>query len=182
MALISQNWTRGLLKESGRLTGVQSGCFCVTETNKRQIQGEKSDQPDRQTEDVVGGGLENNQRGEAVGEKSHRGTERGRGGERSGGGRGKKISVGLESREVNSGGDGMESLKELRQERAEKIHKGRGTQVQRRRRHKTYPHFYNHSAKVSIKASELESRLFKSFPTAVKIKSSLFPHHCQCKY
>lgn len=37
MALISQNWTRSLLKESGSLTGVERGSFCVTEKNKRQI-------------------------------------------------------------------------------------------------------------------------------------------------
>lgn len=93
MALISQNWTRRLLKESGRLTGDER----KSETNKRQIQ-KKNGQTGRKRR--VEGGLENNQRGKAVGEKSHRGTTEDRGGENREGGGGKKISLGMVSWEV----------------------------------------------------------------------------------
>lgn len=70
MALISQNWTRSLLKESGSKTGVERGRFCVTEKNKRQIEREK-----RKQRENMGAGVKNNQRGKAVGERSHAGTK-----------------------------------------------------------------------------------------------------------
>lgn len=104
MALISQNWTRGVLKESGRLTGDERVSFCVTETNKRQIQSEQTGRQRRWR-----GGWKTSSEAEQLVKRATVAPKVKAEVERNGRGRGEKISVGLESLEVKCCRDGMES-------------------------------------------------------------------------
>lgn len=150
MALISQNWTRSLLKESGSLTGVERGSFCVTEKNKRQILRENRG---------MGVGVQNKQGGKAVGERSHAGTKTwGRDWELTG----KRYASGRVEGLIVEMGWKVKRTKA----RAEKIYKDTNElgqcKVDRRWRHTLYLHFYDPSVKASIKASELELLLIFS--------------------